>query len=70
MNAKEKEGLIEKVRRCGRLIDDIGAAAAFRALMAIDPNAAALVAAEVFGNNTDWLRESSTRDACEGTNDE
>ncbi len=47
--------LANEVRRCAVLADDIGAAAAHKALKVLDPNAAALVAAEVFGDNTEWL---------------
>ena len=47
--------LIDQIRRCARQGDDVGAAAAVRALMAIDHSMAALIAAEVFGNSTDWL---------------
>ncbi len=47
--------LVDQIRRCATQADDVGAAAAVRALMAIDHSMAALIAAEVFGNSTEWL---------------
>ena len=53
--ADEVWSLVVEVRRLARLADFCGAAVAVRELKIRDCDAAAVVAAEVFGDATDWL---------------